>query len=267
MKKILNKIHKFINIIIKYIKLIIKEYIPILFQVLVEDKKVKRILSEMGVNNAKIYNLKGWHFKYRYYIGFMNQNKVFIKISTKRNWIKHEYEINKYIEKNSDFLNDHKVKIFKYDKISKFEILIEEFIDVKKLNEISIDNEIQNFSQVLICMVEEFQRIGLFYIDFYEGNIFVDKNLNIKIFDFGFSIIKKQGINFMDNLHDVKLIYKNINSENRLDVGIIDDAYSVFEILKKIDSDFINNCTDEYKRLLELQGKEVFYLGDYYENK
>lgn len=262
--KILHKIKKILFRIMAFLKLLLKEYIPVFFQSKFEDNKVKNILKKIGVVDPEKWNVKKWHFKYRYYVGIYNDKKVFIKLSTRKSWIKHEYEINEYIEKNSDILSCKKADIYLYKEIGKYGIIVEEFISYKCLKDFKIEKENQeSIINNLITILEELQRISLIYMDFYEDNIFLDENNNIKLIDFGFSIIKGESIDFIGDTHMKNLIFNNINNKYRLDVGIIDDAISVLYLIKKINPEFMILYHKEYDMINRMSNKLVFKYGDY----
>lgn len=262
--KILHILKKIMVKSISFMKLLLKEYIPISFQSTIEDKKIKNILKKINITEPKKWNVKKWHFKYRYYEGKLNGERVFIKISTRKSWIKHEYDINKYIEDSSELLASKKARIFLYEEIGRYGILVEEFISYNSIKNtgLNIENG-ETIIENLISIVEELQRISLVYMDFYEDNIYVDNKNNVKLIDFGFSLRKDQSICFIGNEHLRDMIFKNVNPAYRLDVGIIDDTISVLCLLKKFIPEFMILYPKQYKRLNEISNKIVFNYGDY----
>lgn len=249
----MSNLKKLIKKLISKFKIIIKEKIPVFFQSKFGTNKIKRILSNIGIDKIEKFNVKQWHLGYRYYVGIYNGKRVFIKYNNNSNWIKHEIDIMTHIINNSRYLNKKIPYLYNFIITEKYGLLVEEFIEYKPLkyhinNESVIDNT--KVVMQIIEIIKEFQKIGIMHADINSENVYLSEESDIYIIDFGFSIEKgKYDFSYIGNKHKQNLILFNLNSKNRIEAGYIDDAYSFLEICKEIDSNFISS---NYENWLEI---------------
>lgn len=259
---IIRKIKALIKRSITKTKVIIKEKIPIFFQRHFFSKKLREIFQNIGIIEIQEYKPEIWHLGYRYYVGFYNDKKVFVKFNTKVNWILNEIENIKYIQESSKYLSEKIPKMYQYKVTPKYGFIVEEFFEYESIEKCIDKKENMDKNKIyfqFIEIIKEMQRIKIIHLDINENNLYVSKESDIFIIDFGFSMIdKKDKINFIGNKHLKDLILLNLNTETRLEPGCIDDAISFIEVAKKIDPSFISNNYKEWLIMNQLSNILTF---------
>lgn len=236
------------------------------------DFKVIKSLKKNGVTNISKINPARWHFGYRYYIGDYNDSKVFIKVNNKKSLLKHEHDVNLYISENSKLLSEITPKVYLYSEGKHFSYIVEEYLNAIKLCDLlngGTDIDKEKIYIQFIDIIMELQKIKLFHLDINDDNIYIDKNNRAYITDFGYSLIKNSiDTSFIRTSKMQENIYKSINPDTRIDNGIIDDAYSILVLSKKIDNDMIRNYHEYWEKMNQLSGKMIFnYMEIKNENK
>ena len=79
-KRICKKIIKIMSRFYLTFKQLIRNDLPVFLSYHFNRRKMTQNLSEQGVEKAKPYRYKSWHFKYEYYLGQLKGKRVFIKI-------------------------------------------------------------------------------------------------------------------------------------------------------------------------------------------
>lgn len=257
-KKIYFKLIKLIN----KIKNIIKERIPITINLFLIVPKIIKNLESKGIKNVEKFKIKSWHLNYMYFIGELNGEKVFIKYNKNSSWIEHEVSMLEYIGAKSKLLSTKTPKLYFYQINSKYNYLVEEFFEYKSIRTMIKEGLIKNKENVyqeFIEIIIEMQKIGLLHLDINADNVYLSEKEKVYIIDFGFSMIKNNiDFNFINDKHLKSLILLNLNTENRLEVGYIDDAFSFLEIAKKMDFELITKNYDYWEKLNDLTNKLYF---------
>lgn len=253
---------KIVKTIIDKSKIIIKEKIPIFFEYHFFSKKLKLMFSKIGIEDIKEFRVNLWHLGYRYYIGTYNNNKVFIKFNSNKNWIEHELEIIKYIENKSEYLSKKIPKIYAFEITSKYGFIVEEFFPWNSLKKCVINKEKIDKNKIYLQFIEiikEMQKIKIVHLDINIDNIYISESNEIFLIDFGFSFIYEMiDYGFIGNKHRQDLILLNLNTDTRLEPGFIDDAISFLEVSKKIDPEFMSNNYNEWIIMNKLSNILVF---------
>ena len=264
----MKKIKKVIMKKVSRIKYFFVHDIPTCIDFLITNKIVKNELKRNNIDNAKPFNMLKWHFGYKYYIGLYNGKKVFIKYNSNYKWIEYEYNNFKYLKDNSKFIYERIPLIYLYKKIKKHAFLVEEFFSFSSLDYYVENKDKINFDVIyeeLKTVLNESQKINFKFLDLNPTNIFINDDCSkVYLIDLGFSNLNKNNINFIDNMKLRKMIINNLNDFSRLDVGVIDDAYSIIQICKKIDSRFISNKYEKWMELNKMMGISVFNKKELY---
>lgn len=254
------KLKQNIKKVLLKVKYILRTTIPLYIDFILTNNSFKKKLKNNGIASLKEYKVKTWHLGYKYYTGYIDNEKVFIKYNKNYKWIEYEYNNFNYLNKSSYF-KTLLPKVYSYIKLKKGSCIVIEFLNYNSIsncisNNININKEkiYGEFEKILI----ESQNINFKFLDLNPSNIFIDENNNLYLIDLGFSNLTKDNISFIDNMHIRSLIINNLNDFSRLDKGVIDDAYSIIQISKYIDPKFISNNYEYFKKFNDLMGINVF---------
>lgn len=248
--------------IINKTKYIIKEKIPTIIKMYLLTPSIISHLKSKNIKNIKKFNTNAWHLNYMYFTGELDNKKVFIKYNNNSNWIEHEISIIKYINENSKLLSRKIPKLYFYEVSSKHNYLVEEYFTYESLNNILLKEKKINKTKIyqeFIIIIQEMQKINLLHLDINSKNIYISENNDVYIIDFGFSIIKNyKDLSFIKNTKLRKLIIYNLNTQNRLAPGYIDDAISFLQVAKEIDFELISNNYDYWTDFNKLSNQLYF---------
>ena len=244
-KKIINKFVFLINVTI-----------PNILSLIFAIPFIKINIASVGVKHIKVFNFKHWHLGYKYFIGFYNEKKVFIKYNSNKNIILNEYDNLEYIKNNSLFLKNIIPVLYLKKEVGESAFIVEEFYEYNNLNYYIRNNIEINYNKIyktFIEIIKEFQKIGFMHLDINKSNIFLDDNCNVFLIDFGFSLIKGNNFDFLPKKIR-KFVIKHLNDETRLDIGYIDDAISFLIISSYINNNFISSNRSDWLIMNKLSG-------------
>ena len=218
-----------------------------------------RNLSQYGVKKVKPYNVKSWHFKYEYYTGNYRGKMVFIKYNGHARLITHEYNNIIFLRNESRFLANHLPEVYMLKQCRNGAYLVEDYLDLSPISKITINSE--EYAEVFVqleTIIKEFHRIGFMHLDINSGNVFLTETRKVFLIDLGFSNICDKDMDIFYSKHFRRLIMNNLNLETRLDIAVIDDAYSMLVVEKELEPDLISNHNEYWKRMVMLSNNVVF---------
>ena len=114
------------KLLIKNIIFILFNYIPIVYK-----------LRRLSVSKISIYKFRNWHFGYCYFVGYKNNQKVFIKIDTKVGVLENELVAYNLLKDVSDI---NVIKVIDFFKDNKTQIVLFEFLEGRELTIEDIKN-------------------------------------------------------------------------------------------------------------------------------
>lgn len=258
----MDKIKKILKKVIGKFKWIIKEKIPVFFESHFLSNKFKKELNKKNIIDVKEFKVHNWHLGYRYYTGFLNGKKVFIKYNRNPKWIMHELENMNYIKENSNFLWNKTPKLILNEINEKYGFVVEEYFEYDSIKKSLQTNKKIDKNKVYEQFIEillEMQSIQFMHLDINEENLLLSNESDVYFIDMGFSFVKnKENINFIGDKHKTNLILMNLNRDTRLEEGYIDDAISFLEVSKKIEPEFISVYYEKWIKLNSMSEKLYF---------
>lgn len=216
----------------------------------------KKIGKDYGVYNIKPYDFLHWKHGCKYFIGLINQERVFIKSGGLINTTSREIYSLMYAKNNSYILDKHTPNLITKNPNSDY-VLIERMMngisadDSFKFNEVEIDSIVNQIYEIYL----ELKNNNIIHMDIKPSNFIienVENNLTVYIFDFGFSIVNSKNIyeNIIVNSKS-KNIIKNLGSQYSQNNDRWDDAYSFLMTLKKINPSLMHTHYEIWKSLNE----------------
>ena len=213
-------------------------------------------LKKCNFSKIRLFKFTSWHHGYCYLIGFIGENKVFIKIDTKFLLLKNEYISYKYL-KNTEL---NLVKVYGFFDFGDIQIIAFDFFVAKNLSEEDIVKKPKQMISEITNSIDVLIQNNICHRDIKLDN-FLLKDDKIFMIDFSFAINIKQGKENVlkelsptnENVFVLKYLGINIKNENFI---IWNDYYSMQQILIKLnevyalDNPIINKYIDQFDALI-----------------
>lgn len=228
----------------------VKCTLPSFFIYLFGCHKIIKNLKMNGISNIRKFSWKSWHFGYRYFVGVFNNNKVFVKYNNKKNWISFESDNFKKVE-NSENLSLFFPKFIFYRECGKGAYLVEEYVVGNSILAVKGKDYkiIDKIMEQLLLLTIELHKNNFKHLDINVNNVYICEDGSLKIIDLGFSNLNKNKLEWIGNKRSISRVVTNLNKDTRLDVGLIDDAFSILSVAKVIDPNLISNRYDTWKKM------------------
>ena len=188
-------------------------------------------LKKCGFSKKRFFKFINWHHGYCYFTGFIDKNKVFIKIDTKFLLLKNEYI--SYEALKSKELNLVKVCSF-YD-FGDIQIIAFDFFEAKNLSEEDVVENPKHVISAVKKSIDVLIQNNICHRDIKLDN-FLFKDDKVFMIDFSFAInIKQSKENVLKEVSSTQenvnvLKYLGINIKNE-DFIIWNDYYSMKQVL------------------------------------
>lgn len=193
-------------------------------------RKISIIKKISKVDNIEPYFISNWHHGFAYFIGKLNGQKVFIKTSDKFPYLCNDIIAEKILK--DKVLTPKVLGIISLDK---FELVIFEFIEGRTLNPHDLISNPRIVSQ-LITIINEINNSGVIHRDIKLNNFLIDKDKNIYIIDFTFSISIDKNLHFKEldesNKEEVKIL-KSIGEDDKPSLYHWNDMFSLNKIIER----------------------------------
>jgi len=205
---------------------------------------IKKDLRDVNLSQFKPYNISSWHHGYMYFEGYLNCNRIFIKVDSKFFLLSNEIRIREIFNKNLDF-----TKLIMYKK-GVYEYLFFEFIKYEILNiDFIKEKGVYIVLSELLGIIQKINREGVLHRDVKLDNFIIIDN-KIVLNDYVYSISrKKDGFKEVNlNSQGIKLL-KDLNKSDNF---LWDDMDSLYNELVKVlkTSDFNDQEVKEFLIIL-----------------
>ncbi len=250
-KRFLHKIRTGGKALVYYIKWLIKD----------QRKEYSLMHTEAGVDNIEPFKPLHWKFSSRYFMGYVNGNKVFIKTDGRVTRTGREKYAMTYAMNNSEYLKRHIPALFD----SPETMIVEAAISGKSLDQYGPNLEKKEAVIVnqLFTIYKELRRVNVKHLDLRPANfIFGEGDETVYLIDFGFSIVNNmdlfEGIEKDD--YSSKIISK-LGSVFSVQDGSLDDAYSMLMTMKYLCPSLMNRFPGIWQELNEDMGDNTIFIN------
>jgi serine/threonine protein kinase len=152
------------------------------------------------------YLISNWHHGFAYFIGKLNGQKVFIKTSDEFFYLCNDIAAAKILKDKVST-----PKVLETISLDKFEIVIFEFIEGNTLTPHDLINNVEIIPQ-LTKIINEINKVGIVHRDIKLNNFLINKDKNIYVIDFTFSISIDNNLLFKELDYSIKEELKILNS-------------------------------------------------------
>ncbi len=229
-----------------------------------------KMLKKIGFAQLNLFKTRSWrigkeldHAYRRYYTGFYDGQKCFIKIAENDSTIENELFVAKnligkkftFISKiiciDSSFDGNKKMLATIFTKglhpLSKESI----YHDVETVRAESLLDYCRQMRNIL----QQLEKIKLVHADIHKGNLMLDENDHLILLDFGISKFLDKGNN-VDYISRPGTFYRNTSGGR-----IYDDAYSFIQMINRYDAIKDIMESGEYKSIVERIDKVAFTVN------
>lgn len=212
--------------------------------------------------NIKVYRFCNWHLGFKYFTANWNGNKIFIKLDG----IYKSSSIEAAALCKTNLGNEKFFpKLLLYVE-EKFGLVVTEFIEGKTLDQFLQQNKLEyrqkkEILTQLSAIIDILHQENIIHRDIRPQNIFIDEvGGQTKLIDFGFSIVEINGSR-NDLLINEKARLEGLGGEFKPADFVWDDAFSVAQIAKLMDSDCENKFPEVWKTLQSKIGKKRYSIS------
>lgn len=214
---------------------------------------LKKKLSNCGIQNISFFQPKLWTRKVAFFTGYINDEKIFIKVGSNIKKIKNEFEAYQNIKNNLH--TPERISLFikyiDFFKFGKFGILISEFLQGNSLDNIRVDeNLIPLLENKFLQIIETLHETDTIHRDLRPQN-FILHNSDLKLIDFEYGLC--ENLKEVCSKKEIQLVNHPYNQE----LGVFDDAYSMYKICQELNFDLNSEFMKNLKRFI---GKKVYTL-------
>ena len=214
----------------------------------------KRKIKKLGFHKLKFIGWTPYSSTRRFYKGFLNNDKCFIKVTNKSSTTLNEIYV---LEKLKEFQFTFVPTTYLVDQnFQKNTLLAIPYYEHTKIEDVI--NNVETFDFIcksFINILHSFYEIGFVHGDLHKGNVLVCNN-NLIVIDFGIStfISDKQKIDYIKHFGTYFETYENGNKTIRR----YDDAFSVVCMIESLNlpSQWLNR--DYFKAIKTLVGRIYF---------
>jgi tRNA A-37 threonylcarbamoyl transferase component Bud32 len=195
------------------------------------SRKISLIKKFSKVDDIAPYLISNWHHGFAYFIGKLNGQKVFIKTADEFFYLCNDIAAEKILK--DKILTP---KVLEAISLDKFEMVVFEFIEGNTLNPHDLINH-EGIPQQLILIINELNKVGLFHRDIKLNNFLVDKDKNVYIIDFTFSVSNNATLHLKEldkrNKEELKIL-NSIGEGYNQSYHQWNDKFSLNKILERI---------------------------------
>lgn len=185
---------------------------------------LRRTLIDKKVENVKVYKFSRWHVGFCYFVGTLEECKVFIKVCRGvYNTVPAESNMLKY----EDFYYCPKVKAYN---LGRYSWIATKYMEIKPLYKMHANEFTEDLINQAVNILDSLYAYGIIHRDLNLENVCLDKNGKLLLIDFGWALYRE--FDFKET--EYTFIEKTLNLDYRGENNNFDDAVSLFLIFKEL---------------------------------
>lgn len=198
--------------------------------------------EKMGIDSVEIFNFRGWHEGTSTFLGIdKDGNKIFIKRSEFPEFVDAEIASIDYLDITCRDYPVHTCKVIGSGVFKKYGFVIESYIEGTSLKSLMDQNLEESYKSELILelykIITQLREAAFIHGDFTPQNILVHDN-KLYLIDFEYSLIMKQGYENYRVKTAKKRKMIHLGGEYAMENGVIDDAFSLVQIVRNFYPEF-----------------------------
>ena len=210
-----------------------------------------QLRREYGITNIKPFNFRGWHEGTCTFTGKMNNEKVFIKRSIYKESIDAEKTNIEYLHASGSEAFFHTAEVYGSTRIRNEYYVVESFIEGKPLSNLLHSLDAEALSSILLRLYKIavfFNGINFIHCDLTPKNVLLSGE-KLFLIDFEYSTTISSIPTNRRLLSLSKRMLKQLGGEYALGNGILDDSFSLIQVVKLHCPDFINKHYDKWTEI------------------
>lgn len=201
------------------------------------------IKKNLHITKLTPYQTNNWHHEFSYFTGEIEGKKVFVKSSSKFYFLINDYLAEKKLR---DTIKTPRVLAYFFG--DTFQCLAFEFIDGVPLNIDKLTKAPEIFNE-MIDLINSIREQGVFHRDIKLNNFILDKNNNLYLIDFTFSVSEDGSFKELDSkIKEQFKILKSLGQNDKPSELHWNDKFTIKKVLER----FLN-----YQKLHEAENHEL----------
>ncbi|OON85004.1 hypothetical protein BXO88_14550 [Oribacterium sp. C9] len=203
-------------------------------------------------------HVSSWHHGRAYFKVRVGKEIYFMKKEINDDIAEREVAFFNIVNSSEDSIIDYFPKLVYYIKDNNYTYIISSYIQADSSNMDIIKTlkpeEKSILLEQLMVLMRWLRLKGLCHNDLRLDNIFITRK-SVKLFDFGYSCLFDEKEKFLDSLSYEEL--EKLNKHNRIGKFISDDAFSMYNIMKEIQPEFMSTDVEIWQEINAYMGERV----------